>query len=123
MTPESIAYAARINAGYWLIRKARKIARRLADTTSEQQQAIEDKIVDIGHRLYREATQEAEPESTHDPGEDPELAAYIAAVRELDRCVEWWFAKNDYQHGFTAEKSAERWREYGVYLKGLKGDE
>jgi len=123
MTPENIAYTARVNAAYWLIRKARKIARRLADTTSEQQQAIEDKIVDIGHRLYREATQEAEPESTHDPGKDHELEAYVAAARKLDPCVEWWFAKNDYQHGFTAEKSAERWREYGVYLKGLKGDE
>jgi hypothetical protein len=41
MKSEAIAYAARINAAYWLIRKARKIARRLADTTSEQQQAIE----------------------------------------------------------------------------------
>ena len=123
MTPENIAYAARINAGYWLIRKARKIARRLADTTSDQQWAIESEIALIGMRLYGAATQEEEPETTHDPGEDPGLAAYVAAVRKLDSCVEWWFAKNDYQHGFTAEKSAERWREYGVYLKGPKGDE
>ena len=123
MTPESIAYAARINAGYWLIRKARKIARRLADTTSQQQQAIEDEIALIGMRLHGAATQEAEPKATHDPGKDHELEAYVAAVRKLDPCVEWWFAKNDYQHGFTAEKSVRRWREYGVYLKGLKGDE
>jgi hypothetical protein len=62
-------------------------------------------------------------EATHDPVEDPVLAAYIAAVRKLDPCVEWWFANNDYGHGFTPEKSAERWREFGVYLRGLKGDE
>ena len=123
MTPENIAYTARVNAAYWLIRKARKIAMRPADTTSEQRQAIEDEIVQIGMRLYGAATQEAEPETTHDPGEDPELAAYIAAVRKLDPCVEWWFAQNDYKHGFTAEKSAERWREFGVYLRGSKGDE
>ena len=123
MKPESIAYAAKINAACWLILKARKIAKRLEDTTSEQQQAIEDEIAEIGHRLYREATQEADPETTHDPGEDHELVAYIAAVRKLDPCVEWWFANNDYGHGFTPEKSAERWREFGVYLRGLKGDE
>ena len=123
MTPENIPYTARINAASWLIRKARKIARRLTDATPEQRQAIEDEIVQIGMRLYGAATQEAEPETTHDPGEDPELAAYVAAVRELDRCVEWWFAQNDYKHGFTAEKTVRRWREYGVYLKGLKGDE
>ncbi len=123
MKPESIAYAARVNAAYWLIRKARKIARRLVGPTSEQQQAIKDEIVEIGHRLYREATHESEPETTYDPGEDPELEAYVAAVRKLDPCVEWWFANNDYKHGFTVEKSAERWREFGVYLKGSKGDE
>ena len=123
MRPENIAYAAKVNAAYHLIRNARKIARRLVGPIREQQQAIENEIVEIGMRLYGETTQEAEPETTHDPGEDPELAAYIAAVRKLDPCVEWWFAKNDYQHGFTVEKSAERWREYGVYLKGLKGDE
>lgn len=118
VNPENIPYAAKINAACWLIMKARKIARRLEDTTSEQQQAIEDEIVEIGHRLYREATQEDEPETTHDPGEDHELAAYVAAVRELDPCVERWFIFNDYQHGFSVEKSAERWREFGVYLKG-----
>lgn len=123
MRSENIQYMAKISAAYWLIRKARKIARRLQDTASEQQQAIEDEIAEIGHRLYREATQEAEPEATHDPGEDHELAAYVAAVRELDPCVERWFIYNDYKHGFTVEKSAERWREFGVYLKGSKGDE
>ena len=123
MNPENIPYMAKVNAAYWLIRKARKIARRLADTTSEQQQAIEDEIALIGMRLHGAATQQAEPETTHDPGKDHELEAYVAAVRKLNPCVEWWFAKNDYQHGFTAEKSVRRWREYGVYLKGPKGDE
>lgn len=120
VNPENIAYAAKVNAAYWLIRKARKIARRLQDTTSEQQQAIENEIVEIGMRLYSETAQEGEPEVTHDPGQDHELEAYVAAVRELDPCVERWFIFNDYQHGFSVEKSAERWREFGVYLKGLK---
>jgi hypothetical protein len=119
--PENIAYAARVNAACWLILKARKIARRLADTTSEQQQAIEDEIVEIGHRLYREATQEAEPETIYDLGEEPELAAYIAAVRELVPCVEWWFAINVYKHGFTPEKSAELWQEYKAYFGRVEG--
>lgn len=123
MTPEAIAYAARVNAAVHLIRNARKIARRLVGPTSEQQQAIEDEIVEIGHRLYREATQEAEPEATHDPGEDPELEAYVAAVGELVPDAERWFIQNVYWHGFTVEKAAEKWREFVAYLKGLKGDE
>ncbi len=123
MTPENIAYAAKINAACWLILKASKIAKRLADTTSEQQQAIEDEIAEIGHRLYREATHEADPEATHDLGEDHELEAYVAAVQELDPDVARWFIYNDYKHGFTVEKSAERWRKFGVYLRGLNGDE
>ncbi len=123
MKPENIAYAARINAACWLILQASKIAKRLADTTSEQRQAIEDEIVEIGHRLYREATHESEPEATHDPVEDPELEAYVAAVQELDPDAARWFIYNDYKHGFTVEKSAERWRKFGVYLKGLNGDE
>jgi hypothetical protein len=111
MKPESIAYAAKINAACWLILKASKIARRLADTTSEQQQAIEDEIAEIGHRLYREATQEADPEATHDPGEDPELVAYIAAVRELvpdaDRSEIEQYRSN---HGISPEETAKRWK-------------
>ena len=122
MTPENIAYAARINAACWLILKARKIARRL-DATSEQQQAIEDEIAEIGHRLYKEATQEAESDATYYPGPDHEFEACVAAVQELDPDVARWFIYNDYKHGFTVEKSAERWRKFGVYLKGLKGDE
>jgi hypothetical protein len=121
VNPENIAYAAKVNAAYHLIRNARKIARRLQDTTSEQQQAIENEIAEIGHRLYREATQEADPETTHDPGEDHELAAYIAAVREFNPCVERWFAQNDYQNGFTVERSAERWREFVNYLERAEG--
>jgi hypothetical protein len=121
--PENTAYTAKVNAAAWLIRKARKIARRLTDATPEQRQAIEDAIVQIGMRLYSETCEQPQPEVTHDPGEDPELVAYVAAVRKLDPCVEWWFANNDYGHGFTPEKSAERWREFGVYLRGLKSDE
>jgi heme oxygenase len=123
MKPENIAYAAKINAACWLILQASKIAKRLADTTSEQQQAIEDEIAEIGHRLYREATHESEPEATNDPVEDPELEAYVAEVRTLNPCVERWFVNNDYKHGFTAEKTAQRWREYGAYLKGPKDND
>jgi len=123
MSDENIAYAAKVNAAYWLILKAGKIARRLVGPTSEQQQAIASEIAVIGMRLYGSATQKDEPEATHDLGEDHELEAYVAAVRELDPCVERWFIYNDYKHGFTVEKSAERWRKFGVYLKGLNGDE
>jgi hypothetical protein len=121
MKPENIAYAARVNAAYHLIRNARKIARRLAGTTSEQQQAIEYEIAVIGMRLYSEPTQEDEPEATYDPGEDHELEAYISAVRELAPCVEWWFAINVYKHGFTPEKSAELWQEYKAYFGRVEG--
>ena len=117
MRPENIAYAAKINAACWLILKASKIAKRLADTTSEQQQAIENEIVEIGHRLYREATQEAEPETTHDSGEDYVFEAYFSAAMELSPDAERWFIQNVYWHGFTVEKAAEKWREFGVYLE------
>ena len=60
MNPENIRYMARVNAAYHLIRNARKIARRLADTTSEQQQAIENEIVAIGRRLYDEVREAGE---------------------------------------------------------------
>ena len=119
MNPENIAYAARVNAACWLIRKARKIARRLTDATPEQRQAIESEIVDIGMALYRGAEQQPQPETTHDPGEDHELEAYVSAVRELVPDAERWFVANDYHHRFSVEQSAERWREYGEYLKGL----
>jgi hypothetical protein len=109
--PESIAYAARVNAAYHLIRNARKIARRLAGTTSEQQQAIEYEIAVIGMRLYSEPTQEDEPEATHDPGEDHELEAYVAAVQELvpdaDRLTIEQYRKN---HGISPEETAKRWQ-------------
>jgi len=117
MKPENIAYAAKINAACWLILQASKIAKRLADTTSEQQQAIEDEIAEIGHRLYREATHEADPEATHDSGEDHNLEAYVAAVWELVPDAARWFVQNAYNHGFSVEQSAERWREYVNYLE------
>ena len=118
MSPENIAYMARVNAAYYLIRNARKIARRLADTTSEQQQAIEHEIAVIGMRLYSETHEEKQPEPTHDPGEDHELEAYIAAVRELVPDAERWFVANDYHHRFSVEQSAERWRNHVNYWKG-----
>jgi hypothetical protein len=118
MTPENIAYAAKINAAAWLIRKARKIARRLADATSEQQQAIESEIVEIGMRLYSETCEQPQPEVTHDAGEDHELEAYIAAVQELVPDAERWFIQNVYWHGFTPEQTIERWRNHVSYSKG-----
>jgi len=121
VTPKNIAYAARVNAAYHLIRNARKIARRLVGPTSEQQQAIEDEIVEIGHRLYREATQEAEPEATRDPGEDYVFEAYVAAVGELVPDAERWFIINCYHHQFSVGQSAERWQEYKAYFGRVEG--
>ena len=121
--PENIAYAAKVNAAYHLIRNARKIARRLVGPTREQQQAIENEIVEIGMRLYGETTQEAEPEATHDPGQDHELEACVAAVQELVPDAERWFIINCYHHQFSVGQSAERWQEYWAYLRASKGDE
>jgi hypothetical protein len=118
VNPENIPYAAKVNAAAWLIRKARKIARRLTDATPEQQQAIENEIAEIGMRLYSETCEQPQSEATHDPGEDHELEAYVTAVRELVPDAERWFVRNDHCHGFTVEASARRWREYGDYLKG-----
>jgi hypothetical protein len=109
--PESIAYAAKVNAAAWLIRKARKIARLLGDRMPDEQQAIEEEIVAIGRKMYDEAWQQkTKPETTHDPGEDHELEAYVAAVRELVPDAERWFVANDYHHKFSVEQSAERSR-------------
>ena len=118
MSPENIPYAARVNAAYHLIRNARKIARRLADTTSEQQKAIENESAVIGMRLYSEARDEPRPEATHHPGEDHELEAYVADVRMLVPDAERWFVANDYHHRFTIEQSAERWRNHVRYTLG-----
>jgi len=119
MSDENIAYAAKVNAASWLIRKARKIARRLTDATPEQRQAIESEIVEIGRKMYDEAWQQkTKPETTHDPGEDHELEAYVAAVRELVPDAERWFVANDYHHRFTITQSAQRWRNHVSYSKG-----
>lgn len=118
MNSNDIAYTARVSAAVWLIRKARKIASLLGDRMPEEQQAIEEEIVAIGRRMYEEACEEKQPEVTHDPGEDHELEAYIAAVRELVPDAERWFVRNDHCRGFTVEQSAKRWREYDEYLKG-----
>ena len=111
MNTEHIPYAAKVNAAAWLIRKARKIARRLTDATLEQQQAIESEIVEIGMRLYSETREQKQPEPTHDPGEDHELEAYVAAVRELvpgaDRSEIEQYRNN---HGISPEETAKRWK-------------
>ena len=118
MNSEHIAYTAKVNAAYHLIRNARKIARRLTDTTSKQQQAIENEIAEIGMRLYSETREKKQPEATHDPGEDHELEDYIAAVQELVPGAERWFVANDYHHRFTVEQSAERWQNHVRYTLG-----
>jgi hypothetical protein len=112
-----IAYTAKVSAAVWMIRKARKIASLLSDRMPDEQQAIEEEIVAIGRKMYDEAWQQ-KPEVTHDPGEDHELEAYVAAVRELVPDAERWFVANDYHHKFSVEQSAERWREYVSYSKG-----
>ncbi len=112
MNPENIAYAAKVNAAYHLIRNARKIARRLVDTTREQRQAIELEIVDIGMRLYNETRQQPQPEVTHDPGEDHELEAYIAAVRELVPDAERKFIETCREYGFTPGAAAAHYRNW-----------
>ena len=115
MKPENTAYAARVNAAYHLIRNARKIARRLADTTSEQQQAIENEIALIGMRPYSETCEQPQPEVTHDSGEDHELEAYIAAVRELVPDADRWIIVKWKRYGLTVETAVKKWRSvYGV---------
>ena len=118
MNSNDIPYAARVNAAAWLIRKARKIARRLTDATPEQRQAIESEIVEIGMRLYSETCEQTQPEVTHDPEQDHELEAYVSAVRELVPDAERWFVANDYHHRFSIEQSAERWRNHVRYTPG-----
>ena len=119
MNHNDIAYTARVSAAVWMIRKARKIASLLGDRMPDEQQAIEEEIVAIGRKMYDEAWQQkTKPETTHDPGEDHELEAYVAAVRELVPDAERWFVANDYHHKFSVEQSAERWREYVGYSKG-----
>ena len=119
MNRNDIAYTAKVSAAVWMIRKARKIASLLSDRMPDEQQAIEEEIVAIGRKMYDEAWQQkTKPETTHDPGEDHELEAYVAAVRELVPDAERWFVANDYHHKFSVEQSAERWREYVSYSKG-----
>ena len=60
---------------------------------------------------------EDDAEATQKPDDDPELAIYVNAVKEMDSCVEMWFVVNDYKHGFTPVKTVERWCEYGEYLR------
>ena len=119
MNSKDIRYTAQVSAAVWMIRKARKIASLLDDRMPDEQQAIEEEIVAIGRKMYEEACREPQPEVTHEPGEDHELEAYVAAVRELVPDAAKWFIINDYHHRFSVEQSAERWREYGDYLKGL----
>jgi len=109
MNPENIPYAAKVNAAAWLIRKARKIARRLTDTTPEQRRAIESEIVDIGMRLYSETREKPQPEVTHDPGEDHELEDYIAAVRELVPGVDKTVIQYWYDRRVPIQETAQKW--------------
>ena len=81
-------------------------------------QEIENEIAVIGMRMYSETCQESQPEVTHDPGENHELEAYIAAVRELVPDAERWFVANDYWHSFSVQQSAERWQNHVSYSKG-----
>lgn len=118
MNSNDIAYTARVSAAVWMIRKARKIASLLGDRMPDEQQAIEEEIVAIGRKMYDEAWQQKKPEPTHDPGEDHELEAYIAAVRELVPDAERWFVANDYHHKFTIAQSAQRWLNHVSYSKG-----
>ena len=118
MKPESIPYAAKVNAAAWLIRKAGKIARRLTDATPEQQQAIESEIVEIGMRLYSETCEQPQPEATPEPGGDYQLGLYANAVVELDASVDMWFIENDYNHKFTPEQTVRRWRNHVSYCEG-----
>ena len=121
MRSEDIAYTARVSAAVWMIRKARKIASLLRDRMPDEQQAIEEEIVAIGRRMYDEAWQQKKPEVTHDPGEDHELEAYIAAVRELvpdaDRSVIVKWKRDE----LTAAEAAKKWRSvYGVPVRSEK---
>jgi len=106
---DKIAYAARVNAAYHLIRNARKISRRLADTTSEQQQAIENEIAVIGMRLHSETRDEHQPEATYHPGEDHELEDYIAAVLELVPDANRYVIQCYHKHKYTPQQCAEKW--------------
>ena len=118
MNSNDIAYTAKVSAAVWMIRKARKIASLLGDRMPDEQQAIEEEIVAIGRRMYEEACKKPQPEVTHDPGEDHELEAYVAAVRELVPDAERWFVANDYHHRFSVEQSAERWQNHVSYCEG-----
>ena len=111
MNPEHIPYAAKVNAAYHLIRNARKIARRLADTTSEQQ-AIENEIAVIGMDLYRGAEHCPQPDVTHDPGEDHEREAYIADVRMLVPDASQKFIETCREYGFTPGAAAAHYRNW-----------
>jgi len=109
MNSEHIAYTAKVNAAYHLIRNARKIARRLTDTTSEQQQAIENEIAVIGMRLHSETRDEHQPEATYHPGEDHELEDYIAAVRELVPGVDKTVIQYWYDRRVPIQETAQKW--------------
>jgi hypothetical protein len=108
-----IAYTARVIAAVWMIRKARKIASLLGDRMPDEQQAIEEEIVAIGRKMYDEAWQQkTKPETTHDPGEDHELEAYVAAVRELVPDASRKFIETCREYGFTPGAAAAHYRNW-----------
>ena len=96
---------------YDLSRKTRQIEGRLQDTTCEQREGIENVSAVIGRRMYEEACNKPEPEVAHDPGQDHELEAYVAAVRELVPGADRW-AIEQYRrnHGISPEEAAKRWK-------------
>ena len=117
MNSNDIAYTARVSAAVWMIRKARKIASLLGDRMPDEQQAIEEEIVAIGRKMYDEAWQQKNSEVTHDPGEDHEMEAYVAAVRELVPDAERWAIVNYWRHEFSPEVAAEHWRAFCALVK------
>ena len=123
MSDKDIAYTARVSAAVWMIRKARKIASLLGDKMPDEQQAIEEEIVAIGMRMYSEACEQPQPDPTHDPGEDHELEAYLAAVRELVPGADRWAVVNYWRHEFSPEVAAEHWREHCALFEGSENNE
>ena len=80
--------------------------------------AITQASLFVGLCEARNAVVAEKAEATPEPEEeDPELALYVSAVRELDSCVELWFIENDYKHGLTPEKTVERWDQYKGYWR------
>lgn len=57
----------------------------------------------------RDAAEMEEAGATHDPGEDHELEAYIATVRELMPNADRYVIECWYKHNYTPAQAAEKW--------------